>query len=150
MKATGLEKGDLPALDSKEQLAAKAFDDAWKVALDTRFEGTDEIPNTVDRLKQIGRNFLSSGSSRCFYPLGAPKSTGASRTPERSSRESSVRVCHLACARWWSSCSSSANRNGLKRSAGVCPCFREQQFVELRSLLESNTLLENCEIDRSS
>ena len=25
--------------------------------MDTRFEGTQEMPNTVDRLKQIGRNF---------------------------------------------------------------------------------------------
>jgi hypothetical protein len=28
-----------------------------KIALDPLFEGTEEIPNTVDRLKQIVRNF---------------------------------------------------------------------------------------------
>jgi TetR/AcrR family transcriptional regulator, transcriptional repressor for nem operon len=58
MKATGLEKGGIYRhFDSKEQLAAEAFDYAWNLALDARFEGTEEIPNTVDRLKQIVRNF---------------------------------------------------------------------------------------------
>lgn len=30
---------------------------AWKVAVGARFEETEEIPNTVDLLKQIARNF---------------------------------------------------------------------------------------------
>ena len=58
MRATGLEKGGIYRhFDSKEQLAAEAFDYAWKVALDTRFEGTQEISNTVDRLRRIVWNF---------------------------------------------------------------------------------------------
>ena len=58
MRATGLEKGGIYRhFDSKQELAAEAFDHAWKLAMDARFEGTDEIPNTVDRLKQIVRNF---------------------------------------------------------------------------------------------
>jgi TetR/AcrR family transcriptional regulator, transcriptional repressor for nem operon len=58
MEATGLEKGGIYRhFDSKQQLAAEAFDYAWNVALDTRFEGTQAISNTVDRLKQIVRNF---------------------------------------------------------------------------------------------
>jgi len=58
MKATGLEKGGIYRhFESKQQLAAEAFDYAWKVAIDTRFEGTQEISNTLDRLKQIVRNF---------------------------------------------------------------------------------------------
>ena len=58
MKATGLEKGGIYRhFESKQQLAAEAFDYAWKLAIDTRFEGTQEITNTVDRLKQIVRNF---------------------------------------------------------------------------------------------
>jgi TetR/AcrR family transcriptional regulator, transcriptional repressor for nem operon len=44
-------------LDSKQELAEQAFDHAWKLAMDARFEGTDKIPNAVDRLKQIVRNF---------------------------------------------------------------------------------------------
>ena len=58
MRATGLEKGGIYRhFDGKEQLAAAAFDYAWKVALDGRFEGTQEISNTVDRLRRIVWNF---------------------------------------------------------------------------------------------
>jgi len=56
MEATGLEKGGIYRhLDSKQQLAAEAFDYAWNLVLNTRFEGTEAISNTVDRLKQIVR-----------------------------------------------------------------------------------------------
>ena len=58
MRATGLEKGGIYRhFESKEELAGDAFDHAWKVSMDARFEGTEEIRNTVDRLKQIVRNF---------------------------------------------------------------------------------------------
>jgi TetR/AcrR family transcriptional repressor of nem operon len=58
MAATGLEKGGIYRhFKSKEQLAAEAFDYAWKTALDCRLEGTAKIANTVDRLKQVVRNF---------------------------------------------------------------------------------------------
>ena len=58
MRATGLEKGGIYRhFDSKQELAGEAFDHAWKLAMDARFEGTEKIPNTVDRLKQIVRNF---------------------------------------------------------------------------------------------
>ncbi|SRR5712691_7445025 len=58
MRATGLEKGGIYRhFESKEQLAAEAFDYAWKLAIDTRFEGTQDVTNTVDRLKLIVRNF---------------------------------------------------------------------------------------------
>ena len=58
MRATGLEKGGIYRhFESKQELAGDAFDHAWKIAMETRFQGTDEIPNTVDRLKQIVRNF---------------------------------------------------------------------------------------------
>ncbi len=58
MRATGLEKGGIYRhFESKEELAGDAFEHAWKVAIEKRFGGTDQIPNTVDRLKQIVRNF---------------------------------------------------------------------------------------------
>src|SRR5580704_13485841 len=58
MRATGLEKGGIYRhFESKQELAEDAFDHAWKVAMDTRFEGTQAIPNVVDRLQQIVRNF---------------------------------------------------------------------------------------------
>src|SRR5262250_3603207 len=71
MRATGLEKGGIYRhFDSKQQLAAEAFDHAWKLAMDARFEGTHEISNAVDRLKQIVRNFRD----RCagLVPGGCP------------------------------------------------------------------------------
>lgn len=58
MEATGLEKGGIYRhFDSKQELAGEAFDHAWKIVMDTRFEGLDNVPNTVDRLRQFLRNF---------------------------------------------------------------------------------------------
>ena len=71
MKATGLEKGGIYRhFESKQQLAGEAFDYAWKLALDTRFEGTQEIANTVDRLKQVVRNFRDRRAG--VVPGGCP------------------------------------------------------------------------------
>jgi TetR/AcrR family transcriptional repressor of nem operon len=71
MKATGLEKGGIYRhFESKQELAGEAFDHAWKLALDARFEGTQEIPNTVDRLKQVVRNFSERRAG--LVPGGCP------------------------------------------------------------------------------
>ena len=71
MRATGLEKGGIYRhFESKEELAGDAFDHAWKVAMEARFEGTEEIPNTVDRLKQIVRNFRDRRTG--LVPGGCP------------------------------------------------------------------------------
>jgi TetR/AcrR family transcriptional repressor of nem operon len=71
MRATGLEKGGIYRhFDSKQELAGEAFDHAWKMAIDARFEGTQEISNTVDRLKQIVRNFRDRRAG--LVPGGCP------------------------------------------------------------------------------
>ena len=71
MRATGLEKGGIYRhFESKEELAGDAFDHAWKIAMDTRFQGTEAIPNTVDRLKQIVRNFRDRRTG--LVPGGCP------------------------------------------------------------------------------
>jgi TetR/AcrR family transcriptional repressor of nem operon len=58
MEATGLQKGGIYRhFESKEQLAAEAFDYAWNLAKELRLSGAAEIPNSVDRLKHIVRNF---------------------------------------------------------------------------------------------
>ena len=58
MRATGLEKGGIYRhFESKQQLAAEAFDYAWKLAINARFEGTQNVPNAVDRLTLFVRNF---------------------------------------------------------------------------------------------
>ena len=71
MRATGLEKGGIYRhFGSKQELAGDAFDYAWKLAMDTRFEGTEQIPNTVNRLKQIVRNFRDRRAG--VVPGGCP------------------------------------------------------------------------------
>ena len=71
MHATGLEKGGIYRhFDSKQQLASEAFDYAWTKAVAARLEGTQEIPNSVDRLKQIVRNFRDRRAG--LVPGGCP------------------------------------------------------------------------------
>jgi TetR/AcrR family transcriptional repressor of nem operon len=71
MRATGLEKGGIYRhFASKQELAGDAFDHARKIAMDTRFEGTEQIPNTVDRLRQIVRNFQDRRTG--LVPGGCP------------------------------------------------------------------------------
>jgi TetR/AcrR family transcriptional repressor of nem operon len=71
MRATGLEKGGIYRhFESKQKLAEAAFGYAWKIAVDTRFEGTQEISNTVDRLEQIVRNFRDRRAG--LVPGGCP------------------------------------------------------------------------------
>ena len=71
MRATGLEKGGIYRhFESKQELAGDAFDHAWKIAMDTRFEGTEGIPDTVDRLKQIVWNFRDRRAG--LVPGGCP------------------------------------------------------------------------------
>jgi TetR/AcrR family transcriptional repressor of nem operon len=70
MRATGLEKGGIYRhFDSKEQLAAEAFDYAWQETLHARIHDLDTIPNSVDRLKQLVRNFVDR---RGIIPGGCP------------------------------------------------------------------------------
>jgi TetR/AcrR family transcriptional regulator, transcriptional repressor for nem operon len=71
MQATGLEKGGIYRhFESKEQLAGEAFDYAWKLAIDTRFKGTQDVPNAVDRLKLLVRNFRDRRAG--LVPGGCP------------------------------------------------------------------------------
>jgi TetR/AcrR family transcriptional repressor of nem operon len=71
MRATGLEKGGIYRhFESKEELAGDAFDHAWKIAMDRRFQGTEEIPNSVDRLKEIVQNFRDRRAG--LVPGGCP------------------------------------------------------------------------------
>ena len=71
MRSTGLEKGGIYRhFKSKQQLAAEAFDYAWKLAIDTRFEGTQDVPNAVDRLKLFVRNFRDRRAG--LVPGGCP------------------------------------------------------------------------------
>ena len=71
MKATGLEKGGIYRhFESKEQLAEEAFDYAWSLAFQRRMAGLEAILNSVDRLKQVIRNFLERREG--LVPGGCP------------------------------------------------------------------------------
>jgi TetR/AcrR family transcriptional repressor of nem operon len=70
MKATGLEKGGIYRhFSSKEELAALAFEHAWRENFTTRQQDLDEIPNNVDKLKQLITNFVERRPS---IPGGCP------------------------------------------------------------------------------
>ena len=69
MDATGLEKGGIYRhFESKEELAAEAFDFAWARATERRQLKLDSIANHVDRLKQHIANFVT----RSRFPGGCP------------------------------------------------------------------------------
>ena len=69
MEATGLEKGGIYRhFESKEEIAAEAFDYAWMVASAIRQQGLEDIPDQVDRLKQHIARFVMRSS----IPGGCP------------------------------------------------------------------------------
>jgi TetR/AcrR family transcriptional repressor of nem operon len=69
MAATGLEKGGIYRhFESKEEIAAEAFDYAWMVSTALRRQGLDEIPDHVDRLKHHVAGFVHRSS----IPGGCP------------------------------------------------------------------------------
>jgi TetR/AcrR family transcriptional regulator, transcriptional repressor for nem operon len=69
MEATGLEKGGIYRhFESKEELAAEAFDYAWTFATTKRRQHLEAIPNHADRLKQHIANFVT----RTGLPGGCP------------------------------------------------------------------------------
>lgn len=69
MDATGLEKGGIYRhFESKEELAAEAFDYAWNATMALRTDGIDDIPDHVDRLKEHVARF----AYRSGIPGGCP------------------------------------------------------------------------------
>jgi len=69
MSATGLEKGGIYRhFESKEELAAEAFDYAWNIVSSKRRIHLDSIPNHADRIKQHIANFVT----RSGMPGGCP------------------------------------------------------------------------------
>jgi TetR/AcrR family transcriptional regulator, transcriptional repressor for nem operon len=70
MRATGLEKGGIYRhFSSKEELAAEAFDYAWRETLHARVHDLDAVANSVDRLKRLLANFVER---RGIIPGGCP------------------------------------------------------------------------------
>jgi TetR/AcrR family transcriptional repressor of nem operon len=70
MAATGLEKGGIYRhFSSKEELAAEAFDYAWKSAFDARMHDLEQVPNSIEKLKRFIANFIERRTS---VPGGCP------------------------------------------------------------------------------
>jgi TetR/AcrR family transcriptional repressor of nem operon len=70
MEATGLEKGGIYRhFQSKEAVAAEAFDYAWEEAFQERVRDLDSIPGSIERLKHLIANFVERRSS---IPGGCP------------------------------------------------------------------------------
>ncbi|MFC5865491.1 TetR/AcrR family transcriptional regulator [Acidicapsa dinghuensis] len=69
MEATGLEKGGIYRhFESKEELAAEAFDFAWRATTAKRRQGLESIANQADRIQQHIANF----AHRAGIPGGCP------------------------------------------------------------------------------
>jgi TetR/AcrR family transcriptional repressor of nem operon len=61
MAATGLQKGGIYRhFKSKEELAAAAFDHAWRRSWNARWTGIDKNANSIDQLKQFVTNFVDN------------------------------------------------------------------------------------------
>jgi TetR/AcrR family transcriptional repressor of nem operon len=59
MEVTGLEKGGLYRhFESKQDLAAAAFDYAWKTVIATRRRGLEECTTSIDKLRLLVNNFV--------------------------------------------------------------------------------------------
>src|ERR1700739_4539753 len=70
MVATGLKKGGIYRhFSSKEELAAEAFDYAWKSAFKTRIHDLEQVPNSIEKLKRFIVNFVNGRSA---VPGGCP------------------------------------------------------------------------------
>ena len=68
--ASGLEKGTLYShFSSKEELAVRAFDFAWKEAIGKRLHNLDSVPNAVDKLKLHIDNFVKTPGFTGGCPL---------------------------------------------------------------------------------
>src|SRR5215469_8561210 len=69
MEATGLEKGGIYRhFESKEEIAAEAFDYAWAISMALRRKGLDEIGDPIEQLK----SHIGSFANRSSIPGGCP------------------------------------------------------------------------------
>jgi TetR/AcrR family transcriptional regulator, transcriptional repressor for nem operon len=109
MRATGLEKGGIYRhFDSKEQLAAAAFDYAWEETVNARIRDLDGISNKVDRLKQLVANFVER---RGIIPGGCPLLNTAVDTDDGNSV---LRERARKALRGWHAYIVSMIRSGIK------------------------------------
>jgi TetR/AcrR family transcriptional repressor of nem operon len=137
MQATGLEKGGIYRhFESKQQLASEAFDFAWKTAVDTRLEGTQEISNTVDRLKQIVRNFRDRRAG--LVPGGCPLLNTAIDSDDGNSV---LRTKARRALRSWLDRLRSIAEDGQRRGEVRCDVDSTEMATLIASTLEGSLML---------
>jgi TetR/AcrR family transcriptional regulator, transcriptional repressor for nem operon len=109
MRATGLEKGGIYRhFSSKEELAAEAFDYAWKETLQARIHDLDSVADSVDRLKRLLANFVER---RGIIPGGCPLLNTAIDTDDGNSV---LRERARSALRGWRDYIVSIVRDGIK------------------------------------
>jgi TetR/AcrR family transcriptional regulator, transcriptional repressor for nem operon len=109
MRATGLEKGGIYRhFSSKEELAAEAFDYAWRETLEARVHDLDAVANSVDRLRQLLANFVER---RGIIPGGCPLLNTAIDTDDGNSV---LRERARSALRGWRDYVASIIRMGIK------------------------------------
>jgi len=145
MKATGLEKGGIYRhFSSKEELAAEAFEYAWKAALDARMHDLDEIPNSVDKLKQFVANFVQRRSA---VPGGCPLLNTAI---EADDGNPVLRECALNGLRVWRDHLSSIIATGIKRKEIRRGVDAKKVATLVISSLEGALMISRLERDREA
>jgi TetR/AcrR family transcriptional repressor of nem operon len=137
MRATGLKKGGIYRhFESKQELAGDAFDHAWKIAMDTRFEGTEKIPDSVDRLRQIVRNFRDRRAG--LVPGGCPLLNTAIDSDDGNPRlRAKARQALRSWLNWLKSISEEGQRRGEVRSDVDC----ENVATLIASTLEGSLMM---------
>ena len=137
MRATGLEKGGIYRhFESKQELAGEAFDHAWKIAMDARFEGTEEIPNTVDRLKQIVRNFRDRRAG--LVPGGCPLLNTAIDSDDGNPQ---LRAKARRALSWWLDRLQSIAEEGQRRGEVRSDVDSAQLATLIASTLEGSLMI---------
>jgi len=145
MRATGLEKGGIYRhFSSKEELAAEAFDYAWKETLDARIHDLDAVANSVDRLKQLLANFVGR---RGIIPGGCPLLNTAIDTDDGNSL---LRERARAALRGWRDYLVSIIRSGIK-AREIRPRMDAKKVATLIiSSLEGATMVYRLERDEQA
>jgi TetR/AcrR family transcriptional repressor of nem operon len=126
MAATGLEKGGIYRhFESKEELAAEAFDYAWAFASARRRQNLEEIPNHAERLKQHIANFVC----RSGLPGGCPLLNTA---VDSDNGNPVLRERVRKALRNWQTMLRSLLKDGIENGtieAGIDPCIAANHII---------------------
>jgi AcrR family transcriptional regulator len=145
MEATGLEKGGIYRhFSGKEELAAAAFDYAWREAVNARTQDLESISNSIAKLKQSIANFVER---RAPVPGGCPLLNTAIDADDGNA---TLRKCAQEALREWRERLIGIIEAGVRRKeigSGVNP---ETVATLLISSLEGALMMSRLERDSSA